>query len=149
MPGSACENPSRGLSRLPRAVPAETTPIESFVRRRTLEAHGGHGAAEHLVGAVGGVLLARGESFVERAGVGQQPLVALAQRSDVLLDDLGQQRLDVAVSDAALAVARIDLFKGGGAGEAPEQRDKRAGAGAARPACGRRGPSGGPAAWSP
>ena len=75
------------------------------------------------------MLLALDESLVERSRLGAQPLVAVSQRGDVLLDDLREQRLGLAVADGAVAVARLDLLDGGVVAERAEERDQRAGVG--------------------
>jgi hypothetical protein len=73
--------------------------------RVALQAHGGHRPGECPVGALAGVLFSLGKPDVELGRVGEQSVVAVAHRSDLRIDDPGQQRLEFAVPDAAAAIA--------------------------------------------
>jgi hypothetical protein len=106
--------------------------------RAALQAHGDHRPGERAVGAPAGVLLSLGKPGVELGRVAKQPLVAVAHWRDVRVDHLGEQRLDLAVTDPAGAIALLD-------GRPSQGRRMHA---AARRASTCRDPSAAPVAWS-
>jgi hypothetical protein len=63
-------------------------------RSEALQPHGGHRPGEHPVGALAGVPFPVGKARLELGRVGEQPMVVVAHRSDVCIDDLGEQVLD-------------------------------------------------------
>jgi len=69
--------------------------------QRRLQSHGFHRPGEYPVGPSASPLLAADEPPFECRRVGEQSLVAVAQRRDACFDDTGELPLDFVVADPA------------------------------------------------